>query len=103
MITPRQHRLLQFITGYIDAHGYGPSIAEMGEVFGHRNAVTGCKGSRSGYTARQLSVLEQHGFIRRIPNRARAIEVLRTPSIPRSPEGEPLFYVEPIAEMIGQG
>ena len=85
--TPRQQALLRFIIGYQEAHeGVSPSYREMG---------TGIV--RSHVAAFKLSCsLEERGLIRRLPIRARAIEVLHPVAIPRSPSGEPLYFTQPI-------
>jgi repressor LexA len=84
-LTSRQRELLAFIQGYQEAHGgVSPSFREM------RNGIA----SRGQATITDLlDGLEERGFLRRLPNRVRAIEILSPVSIPRSPEGEPLFAV----------
>lgn len=64
--TPSQKRLLDFIAGYIDYRGVGPSFSEMQD---HMRLA-----SKSGIS-RLLAGLEQRRLIRRMPNRARAIEL----------------------------
>lgn len=71
MLTARQKDLLSLIEESIRADGTAPSFEEMKSSLG----LT----SKSG-VHRLLSSLEERGFIRRIPNRARAIEVIRTHS-----------------------
>ena len=84
--TPRQLALLRYVAGAIEAnHGISPSFREMMRDTG----ITALSSIRH-----DLTTLEKRGLIRRIANRARAIEVLHPPVIPRSPTGEPLFYVE---------
>ena len=51
----------------VDSRGYPPSIREMGESVGLAS---------SSSVAHQLKTLEQKGFLRRDPNRPRALEVL---------------------------
>ena len=86
--TPRQLVLLRYVTGALEAnHGISPSFREMIRDTG----ITALSSIRHDLTA-----LEKRGLIRRIPNRARAIEVLHPPVIPRSPSGQPLFHVEVI-------
>lgn len=77
--------LLMFITGYQEAHhGVSPSFDEMCAAIGMgRQAVTD-----------RLNELERRKYIRRLPNRARAIEVVRYVEIPRGPEGEPMMWIE---------
>jgi repressor LexA len=66
-LTPRQRRILEVIREAVEARGYPPSIREMGEAVGLAS---------SSSVAHQLKVLEQKGFLRRDPNRPRALEVL---------------------------
>ena len=66
-LTRRQRRILEVIKDAVDSRGYPPSIREMGESVGLAS---------SSSVAHQLKVLEQKGFLRRDPNRPRALEVL---------------------------
>ncbi|OFX04619.1 MAG: repressor LexA [Alphaproteobacteria bacterium RIFCSPHIGHO2_12_FULL_63_12] len=70
MLTQKQHELLQFINGRIMATGVSPSFDEMKEALNLR--------SKSGIH-RLITALEERGFLRRLPNRARALEVIRLP------------------------
>jgi repressor LexA len=65
-LTPRQRRVLEFLRSSIEQRGYPPSIREIG-------ASVGLASSSS--VAHQLKALEAMGFIRRDPNRPRALEV----------------------------
>jgi repressor LexA len=66
-LTPRQRRILEVIKEAVDSRGYPPSIREMGEAVGLAS---------SSSVAHQLKMLEAKGFLRRDPNRPRALEVL---------------------------
>lgn len=68
MLTAKQHELLHFIQERLDASGISPSFEEMKEALGLK--------SKSGIH-RLISALEERGFLRRLPNRARALEVLK--------------------------
>ena len=70
MLTKKQHELLQFISRHLGQHGVSPSFDEMKEALGLR--------SKSGIH-RLITGLEERGFIRRLPHRARALEVIREP------------------------
>lgn len=70
MLTAKQHELLVFIQQRLDAGGISPSFEEMKEALGLK--------SKSGIH-RLISALEERGFLRRLPNRARALEVTRLP------------------------
>ena len=70
MLTAKQHELLHFIQERLDTSGISPSFEEMKEALGLK--------SKSGIH-RLISALEERGFLRRLPNRARALEVLKMP------------------------
>ena len=70
MLTRKQHELLCFINDKLSEGGVSPSFEEMKEALDLR--------SKSG-VHRLISALEERAFIRRLPNRARALEVLRMP------------------------
>ena len=70
MLTKRQYQLLMLIEKRLREDGVSPSFEEMKESIGLK--------SKSGIH-RLISGLEERGFIRRLPNRARALEVLRLP------------------------
>ncbi len=68
MLTRKQHELLTFIQTRLEESGISPSFEEMKEALDLK--------SKSG-VHRLISALEERGFIRRLPNRARALEVIR--------------------------
>ena len=70
MLTAKQHELLHFIQEKLDESGISPSFEEMKEALGLK--------SKSGIH-RLISALEERGFLRRLPNRARALEVIKLP------------------------
>ncbi len=70
MLTRKQHELLMFVHQRLKEAGVPPSFDEMKDALDLR--------SKSGIH-RLIKALEERGFIRRLPNRARAIEVLRLP------------------------
>jgi len=70
MLTAKQHELLLFIQRKLEESGISPSFEEMKEALDLK--------SKSG-VHRLISALEERGFIRRLPNRARALEVTRQP------------------------
>ena len=65
-LTPRQQRVLAHIKDSIEKVGYPPSMREIGEAVGLTS---------SSSVAHQLKVLEEKGFLKRDPNRPRALEV----------------------------
>lgn len=93
-LTKRQREILDYISGYIDEHGYAPSFEEIAEAMGYGSLAT---------VHEHLSNLERKGVIRRSFNESRAIEVLsreRSPGVAEVPllgtvaAGEPIEAVE---------
>jgi repressor LexA len=72
MLTAKQHELLNFIHERLAKTGVSPSFDEMREALDLK--------SKSG-VHRLISALEERQFIRRLPNRARALEVVRMPDV----------------------
>ncbi len=70
MLTRKQYELLRFINERLKESGVPPSFDEMKDALDLR--------SKSGIH-RLITALEERGFIRRLPNRARAIEVIKMP------------------------
>ena len=77
MLTAKQRELLLFIDGRLKQDGVSPSFDEMREALDLK--------SKSG-VHRLISALEERGFIRRLPNRARALEVVK---LPETSPGQP--------------
>jgi repressor LexA len=73
MLTRKQHELVCFINDRLADTGVSPSFEEMKEALDLK--------SKSG-VHRLISALEERQFIRRLPNRARALEILRMPERP---------------------
>jgi repressor LexA len=69
-LTARQKRILEFIRDWVERYGYPPSVREIGEAVGLVSPSS---------VAYQLKELERKGFLRRDPNRPRAVDV-RPPS-----------------------
>lgn len=83
-MTAKQLALLRYICGYQEAHGgVTPSFRDC--AFATGQAFSG--------VARNLDRLAKWGYLRRLSNRARAIEVLRPVPVPRAPDGAPLYVV----------
>ncbi|MFN3230143.1 MAG: transcriptional repressor LexA [Asticcacaulis sp.] len=70
MLTKKQHELLMFIHERIKESGVSPSFDEMKEALD--------LASKSGIH-RLITALEERGFLRRLPHRARALEVVKLP------------------------
>jgi len=93
MLTSKQRELLHYINERVGSTGVSPSFDEMREALSLK--------SKSG-VHRLISALEERGFIRRLPNRARALEVLRTPdagqtSVAAAPVRAPELKALPVA------
>ena len=65
-LTPRQRRIMEFLRNWGDEHGYPPSVREIGEAVGLVSPSS---------VAYQLKALERKGYLRRDPNRPRAVDV----------------------------
>ena len=81
MLTRKQSELLEYLTTHLSMNDVPPSFYEMLDALG--------LASKSGIH-RLVSGLEERGYIRRLPNRARAIEILR-------PAGEPSAMANAVA------
>jgi repressor LexA len=73
-LTPRQRRVLEVIREWVERRGYPPSVREIGEAVGLNSTSS---------VAHQLRALERKGYLRRDPNRPRAVGVL-----PPDPDSE---------------
>ncbi len=67
-LTRRQREILTFVQRYADAHGYPPSVREIGQALGLTSSST---------VHSHLAALERKGYVRRDPSKPRALEVLR--------------------------
>ena len=88
MLTAKQRELLLFIDNRLKDEGISPSFDEMREALDLK--------SKSG-VHRLISALEERGFIRRLPNRARALEVVKLPETRPSATVTPLRPAAPAA------
>ncbi|MBA3667228.1 MAG: transcriptional repressor LexA [Sphingomonas sp.] len=91
MLTSKQHELLNFIHERLSATGVSPSFDEMREALDLK--------SKSG-VHRLIGALEERQFIRRLPNRARALEVVRMPEIGASMPAPPSIAAAPANDTI---
>jgi repressor LexA len=100
MLTRKQHELITFIQTKLEESGISPSFEEMKEALDLK--------SKSG-VHRLISALEERGFIRRLPNRARALEVIKTPegsvakTTPRSPAANANDALAPLRAPVSRG
>jgi repressor LexA len=89
MLTKKQYDLLQFINNHLKFRGVSPSFDEMKDALGLK--------SKSGIH-RLITGLEERGFIRRLPHRARALEVLQLPENLQQPERVPTGFTPNVIE-----
>ncbi len=86
MLTRKQHELLLYIDRRLSETGISPSFEEMKEALDLK--------SKSG-VHRLISALVERGFIRRLPNRARALEVLKIPQADKAAGKAPVAPPRP--------
>jgi repressor LexA len=86
MLTRKQQELLSFIDTRLREDGVSPSFEEMKEALQLR--------SKSG-VHRLINALEERSFIRRLPNRARALEVIRLPDAMKALVAPPRLKLVP--------
>jgi repressor LexA len=106
MLTTRQQEIWQFLAEYVDAHGYPPTVREIGDAVGLASPST---------VHAHLANLERAGLLRRDPTKPRAIELVGrrreetparaapTPTLPlvgRIAAGGPLLAEESVEEEI---
>jgi repressor LexA len=101
VLTERQRQILDFLTSYLDAHGYPPTVREIGEAVGLASPST---------VHAHLANLERAGLIKRDPTKPRALEltdrtrsqpaedVHRLPLVGEIAAGSPLLADENIHE-----
>ncbi|CRK55770.1 SOS-response repressor and protease LexA [Alloactinosynnema sp. L-07] len=88
----RQRQVLEVIRSWVQRFGYPPSVREIGEAVGLTSTSS---------VAYQLRALEEKGYLRRDPNRPRAIGVLPADATPAQLRGEQITPV--IIEQAAQG
>ncbi len=93
MLTRKQYELLRFINERLKEAGVPPSFDEMKDALDLR--------SKSGIH-RLITALEERGFIRRLPNRARAIEVIKLPELSGNGNGRRGFTPSVIEGTLGK-
>lgn len=98
-LTLRQRLVLETINAEIAAHGYPPTMREIGDAVGLTS---------SSSVSHQLQALERKGFLRRDPKRPRAMEVVMpgvdgAPEVPSTPEITPNSVSVPLLGRIAAG
>jgi repressor LexA len=77
MLTARQQEIWQFLVGYVDRHGYPPTVREIGEAVGLASPST---------VHAHLANLERAGLLRRDPTKPRALDLIGHRREPRAEE-----------------
>lgn len=93
-LSPRQRRVLDVIRAWVDSVGYPPSIREIGEAVGLTSTSS---------VAHQLRTLQQKGYLRRDPNRPRAVGVRPAEESQDSAEQRPQPTYVPVLGRIAAG
>src|SRR3984885_761903 len=83
-LTKRQREILDYLQDFIQQHGYAPSLEEIGRRFGLSSLAT---------VHKQLTNLQEKGFIRRAWTRSPSVEMIPTNTNGRSVELPLLGYV----------
>ncbi|WP_232433867.1 ArsR family transcriptional regulator [Salinispora arenicola] len=66
MLTPRQQRVLDAITAWVERHGYAPSVRQIAEQVGLRSPSSVCH---------HLRTLERMGLVEREAGKPRAVDI----------------------------
>jgi repressor LexA len=95
MLTERQQEIWQFLVEYVDAHGYPPTVREIGDAVGLASPST---------VHAHLANLERAGFLRRDPTKPRAIELVgrRASTAPAAPPLQPAPAESPLLPLVGR-
>ncbi len=92
MLTKRQQEIWEFLVGYVDSHGYPPTVREIGEQVGLASPST---------VHAHLANLERAGLIKRDPTKPRALEL--TGRAAREPEAAANVHALPLVGQIAAG
>jgi repressor LexA len=79
ILTLTQRKVFDFLIGYLNKHGFPPTLREIASHFG----LKGPKGPQ-----KTLAILEKKGYLRRVPGGSRAIEILKDGGHIGSPYGD---------------
>ena len=90
MLTTRQQEIWQFLAEYVDAHGYPPTVREIGDAVGLASPST---------VHAHLANLERAGLLKRDPTKPRAIEVRYDPSSGVAIERRPVRHVPLVGDV----
>jgi repressor LexA len=94
MLTGRQQEIWNFLTEYVDEHGYPPTVREIGEAVGLASPST---------VHAHLANLERVGLIKRDPTKPRALELRRDPKPQAAPAAAEDVHRLPLVGEIAAG
>src|SRR3954471_22020065 len=93
MLTGRQQEIWKYLTDYVDAHGYPPTVREIGEAVGLASPST---------VHAHLANLERAGLIKRDPTKPRALELRRDPK-PTAAQADDVHRLPLLGEIAAGG
>jgi repressor LexA len=95
MLSKRQREIYDFVSGYVDQHGYPPTVREIGEAVGLASPST---------VHAHLANLERAGYVKRDPTKPRALELLaRERTVASSGRARPAASREPrVLPLVGE-
>jgi repressor LexA len=94
MLTDRQREIYEYVVGYVDGHGYPPTVREIGEAVGLASPST---------VHAHLANLERAGLLRRDPTKPRALELVGRERERAQPEARPDVHRLPLVGEIAAG
>ncbi len=94
MLTDRQREIWEFLVRYVEAHGYPPTVREIGQEVGLASPST---------VHAHLANLERAGMLRRDPTKPRALELLGPHRREPAPQREPDVHRLPLVGQIAAG
>ena len=94
LLTTRQQQVLNFVKDWTETHGYPPSVREIAAALGLRSVST---------VHKHLKALETKGFLRRLYNKPRAIEVLADSPTVNPPSSDQSVVPVPILGRVAAG
>ncbi len=94
MLTDRQREIWEFLVRYVEAHGYPPTVREIGQEVGLASPST---------VHAHLANLERAGMLRRDPTKPRALELLAPHRRESAPAPEPDVHRLPLVGQIAAG
>ena len=94
MLTDRQREIWEFLVRYVEAHGYPPTVREIGQEVGLASPST---------VHAHLANLERAGMLRRDPTKPRALELLAPHRRESQPQPEPDVHRLPLVGQIAAG